>query len=37
MLEDPTVAIERIYHEMYARLNDLTAGKARPVSDIPPK
>jgi ATP-dependent Lhr-like helicase len=24
MLEDPTVAIERIYHEMYAQLNQLT-------------
>lgn len=24
MLEDPTVAIERIYHEMYARLNQAT-------------
>jgi hypothetical protein len=25
MLEDPTVAIERIYHEMYEQLNELAA------------
>lgn len=29
MLEDPTVAIERIYHEMYAQLNELAAEKPR--------
>jgi len=29
MLEDPTVAIERIYHEMYAQLNELAADKRR--------
>jgi hypothetical protein len=25
MLEDPTAAIERIYHEMYGQLNQATA------------
>ena len=30
MLEDPTVAIERIYHEMYAQLNRMAAPKPDP-------
>jgi ATP-dependent Lhr-like helicase len=29
MLEDPAVAIERIYHEMYAQLNKVTAEEPR--------
>jgi len=32
MLEDPTVAIERIYHEMYARLNKATAEESRQIT-----
>ena len=28
MLEDPTVAIERIYHEMYAQLTHVAAREA---------
>ena len=28
MLEDPAAAIERIYHDMYARLKDLTFAQA---------
>src|SRR5437868_11024459 len=32
MLEDPTVAIERIYHEMYEQLNALSAEKPRAVA-----
>ena len=30
MLEDPTVAIERIYHEMYAQLNRAAVNENRP-------
>ena len=30
MLEDPSAAVERIYHEMFARLNEITA--ERPIS-----
>jgi ATP-dependent Lhr-like helicase len=30
MLEDPTAAIERIYHEMYARLENTTSAQANP-------
>jgi ATP-dependent Lhr-like helicase len=32
MLEDPTVAIERIYHEMYAQLNRATASTSQSVA-----
>jgi ATP-dependent Lhr-like helicase len=32
MLEDPSAAVERIYHEMFARLNEVTAD--RPISRI---
>jgi len=34
MLEDPTVAIERIYHEMYARLTTATAKQPSEVASI---
>jgi ATP-dependent Lhr-like helicase len=29
MLEDPAAAVERIYHEMYARVERIAAGEAK--------
>ena len=28
-LEDPAMAVERIYHEMYARVEQIAAGEAK--------